>query len=89
MSTVLGLTVSGTASTAPGRALVLRQGAHHVLDHSSADYAKKVMGLTAGRGVDIVLESLANVNLGKDLEMVARLGHRRGGRRWGAVSSPG
>jgi NADPH2:quinone reductase len=74
LSVALGLTVFGTASTDRGRELVRAQGAHQVLDHSSADYMAKVMDQTGGRGVDIVLESLANVNLGKDLEVVARFG---------------
>jgi len=32
------------------------------------------MGLTSGRGVDVILEMLANVNLGKDLPLLARHG---------------
>jgi NADPH2:quinone reductase len=31
----------------------------------------KVMALTGGRGVDVVLEMLANVNLDRDLEVLA------------------
>ena len=32
------------------------------------------MSITSGRGVDIILEMLANVNLAKDLKMVAKFG---------------
>lgn len=67
----LGLTVMGTAGTEKGRQVVLEQGAHHVLDHSRAGYLDQVAGLTDGRGVDIVLEMLANVNLQADLGAVA------------------
>lgn len=70
----LGMTVMGTASTEEGRALVLEQGAHHVVDHSAPDYLDQVMELTKGRGVDVILEMLANVNLGKDLTVLARGG---------------
>ena len=69
-----GLTVIGTAGTERGRRLVLEQGAHHALDHTTPGYLDGLMRLTGGRGVDIVLEMLANVNLQKDLGIVATRG---------------
>lgn len=66
-----GFRVIGTAGTEKGRKLVAEQGAHYVLDHRSADYLDQLMALTAGRGVNIVLEMLANVNLGNDLRVLA------------------
>jgi NADPH2:quinone reductase len=69
-----GMTVIGTGGTERGRKLVAEQGAHHVLDHTAADYTKRLMELTEGRGADVILEMLANVNLQKDLDLVARLG---------------
>ena len=69
-----GLTVIGTAGTERGRRLVLEQGAHHVLDHTAANYLDQIATLTDGRGVDIVLEMLANANLQKDLGVVAMRG---------------
>lgn len=69
-----GLTVIGTAGTERGRRLVLEQGAHHVLDHGAPGYLEELMPLTGGRGVDVVLEMLANVNLQKDLGIVAMRG---------------
>jgi len=69
-----GLTVMGTAGTERGRRLVLDQGAHHVLDHGAPGYLDEVSPLTGGRGVDIVLEMLANVNLQKDLGIIALRG---------------
>lgn len=65
-----GLNVIGTGGTEEGRRLVAEQGAHHVLDHRAPDYLKQIMDLTDGRGVDIILEMLANVNLGKDLTLL-------------------
>jgi NADPH2:quinone reductase len=50
------------------------QGAHDVLNHRDADYLSAVMPLTGGRGVDLVLEMLANVNLDRDLEILAPRG---------------
>jgi NADPH2:quinone reductase len=69
-----GLTVIGTAGTERGRRLVLEQGAHHVLDHSAAGYLDELTALTGGRGPDIILEMLANVNLQKDLGVIALRG---------------
>jgi len=69
-----GLRVIGTAGTEKGRALVMEQGAHHVLDHRAPDYLKQLMTLTEGRGVDVILEMLANVNLAKDLTVLAHGG---------------
>lgn len=66
-----GMTVIGTASTEQGRQLVMKEGAHHVLDHRAPDYLQEVLKLTNGRGADVVMEMLANVNLAKDLEIIA------------------
>jgi len=69
-----GLTVIGTASTEKGRRLVAEQGAHHVLDHTAAGYLEECARLTGGRGPDIIMEMLANVNLQKDLGAIAPRG---------------
>ena len=66
-----GMTVIGTASTDQGRQLVTKEGAHHVLDHRAPNYLQDLLKLTNGRGADVILEMLANVNLAKDLEVVA------------------
>ena len=69
-----GLTVIGSAGTEAGRKLAADNGAHHVVDHRAPGYLDIVMSLTGGRGVDIILEMLANVNLGKDLPLLAKHG---------------
>jgi NADPH2:quinone reductase len=69
-----GLTVIGTAGTERGRRMVATEGAHHVLDHTAAGYLDEVLRLTGGRGVDVVAEMLANVNLAKDLGVIAQGG---------------
>jgi NADPH2:quinone reductase len=66
-----GLTVIGTGGTEKGRQLVKEQGAHHVLDHRAPDYLGEVLALTNQKGVNVILEMLANVNLGKDLNVLA------------------
>ncbi len=69
-----GMRVLGTAGTERGRELVREQGAHEVFDHHASDYPARIMDATAGRGVDVILEMLANVNLGKDLTLLAPRG---------------
>ncbi|HLM55968.1 MAG TPA: NADPH:quinone reductase [Pyrinomonadaceae bacterium] len=69
-----GLRVIGTGGTEEGRRLASEQGAHHVLDHRAPGYLGELKDLTGGRGVDIILEMLANVNLDLDLDLLARNG---------------
>ncbi len=74
LSRAAGLRVIATGGTESGRANVVEQGAHHVLDHHAANYLEEITELTRGNGVDVVLEMLANVNLAKDLGILARRG---------------
>jgi NADPH2:quinone reductase len=69
-----GLRVIGSAGSEQGRALVQAQGAHHVLDHRQPGYLDQLTELTCGKGVDLILEMLANVNLAKDLTVLAKKG---------------
>ncbi len=69
-----GMTIIATAGTDRGKKLVAEHGAHHVLDHKASTYLEEVLKLTEGRGVDVILEMLANVNLGKDLPLLAKKG---------------
>lgn len=69
-----GMRVIGTAGTARGLGLVREQGAHQALDHHAPDYLQQAMSFTGGRGVDVVLEMLANVNLDRDLDILAPRG---------------
>ena len=69
-----GMIVIGTGGTDDGRELVREQGADHVFNHRDPKYLEKIMEATGGRGVDVILEMLANVNLGHDLKMLARNG---------------
>ncbi|MBD2103637.1 NADPH:quinone reductase [Leptolyngbya sp. FACHB-261] len=66
-----GLTVIGTGGSEQGRRLVTEQGAQQVLDHHDPTYLEQVLALTEQRGVDVILEMLANVNLDKDLGLLA------------------
>jgi len=66
-----GMRVIGTAGTAEGLRLVREQGAHEALNHREPDYLTKIPALTGGRGPDVILEMMANVNLDHDLDILA------------------
>jgi NADPH:quinone reductase len=74
IASAAGLRVFGTASTERGRQLAREQGAHEVFDHAVAGYEKELLAKTGGRGVDLVVEMLANVNLVRDLDLIAKRG---------------
>jgi len=69
-----GLRVFGTAGSDEGMKLAREQGAHEVFDHRAPDHFQQIMNATDGRGVDVIVEMLANVNLGKDLTILAKGG---------------
>jgi NADPH2:quinone reductase len=71
MARASGATVIGTASTPEGEQAVLEQRAHHVLNHKDAGYIERLTTLTGGRGPDVIIENLANVNLDTDLTVLA------------------
>jgi len=66
-----GLTIIGTAGSEAGMQLIREHGAHHAVNHGEGEHAKRVLGLTDGRGVNVILEMLANINLSQDLQMLA------------------
>lgn len=68
-----GARVIGTASTPAGIALIQQQGAD-ALNHRENGYLDRLKELTGGRGPDVLLESLANVNLDNDLTAIAPRG---------------
>ncbi|HET8826096.1 MAG TPA: NADPH:quinone reductase, partial [Terriglobales bacterium] len=49
-----GMTVIGTAGTEEGRALVRKNGAHHVLDHTKGSGVDEVKKITNGRGANVI-----------------------------------
>ena len=70
----MGMTVFGTAGSEKGLELVRKEGAQQAFQHSKSGYQDEIMKATGGRGVDAILEMLANVNLGGDLKMLAQNG---------------
>jgi NADPH2:quinone reductase len=54
--------------------MIREQGVHAALDHHASDLPTQVLKVTEGRGPDIIIEMLANVNLSRDLNMIAHRG---------------
>lgn len=73
-ATAVGATVIGTAGSEDGRAVVRAQGARHAVNHAREGYLDEITQLTGGRGPDVILEMLANVNLDHDLSVIAPAG---------------
>ena len=71
LARAMGLTVFGTAGTQKGLDLVKHSGASQVFNHKKAGYLAEIMEATGGRGVDIILEMLGNVNLANDTKLLA------------------
>jgi NADPH2:quinone reductase len=69
-----GMFVIGTASTDRGREAVLAHGAHMVVDHKDRGYLDAISKATGGKGVDVILEMAAHINLDKDLALLAKHG---------------
>jgi NADPH:quinone reductase len=66
-----GMKILATGGSDSGRARLEQQGANAVFDHRRDGYLQEIIAHTGGRGVDVILEMLANVNLGHDLALLA------------------
>lgn len=69
-----GMKIIGTAGSERGLELVKAEGAQYAFDHRSPDYQKQILETTNGEGVNVILEMLANINLGSDLKLLASAG---------------
>jgi len=74
MARAMGMTVFGTAGHRQGLELVKREGAHQAFNHRNAGYQQEIMKASKDKGMNVILEMLANVNLGGDLKMLAQEG---------------
>jgi acyl transferase domain-containing protein/NADPH:quinone reductase-like Zn-dependent oxidoreductase/SAM-dependent methyltransferase/acyl carrier protein len=70
----LGAEVIATAGSPAKRALLEILGVKHVIDSRRADFAEAVMELTGGKGVDVVLNSLAAEAIPMGLSCLAQSG---------------
>ena len=69
-----GCRVVGTARSDDGPSLVREQGADQVFDHTDEDHFGDVHDFADDKGVEVIIEMLANVNLERDFEALAMYG---------------
>ena len=69
-----GLTVIGSGGTEAGLTLAREHGADVLVNHRAPDYMDEVLRATGGRGVDVIIEMAAHVNLDRDLTVLAARG---------------
>jgi NADPH2:quinone reductase len=70
----LGCIVIGTGGTEAGLATVRERGADLTVNHREANYTDAIMKSTAGKGVDVIIEMAAHINLDRDLTLLGRRG---------------
>lgn len=66
-----GLKVLGTAGSEEGQRLALENGAHEVFNHKEVNYIDKIKRSVGDKGIDVIIEMLANVNLSNDLKLLS------------------
>ena len=69
-----GITVIGSGGTDAGLAIVRAHGADVVVNHRMPNYTDEIMAATGGRGVNVIAEAAAHVNLDRDLGLLAKHG---------------
>ncbi len=69
-----GAEVFATAGTAAKRQLLRELGVTHVMDSRTTRFADEILATTAGRGVDVVLNSLSGDALVRSLSLLAPYG---------------
>ncbi len=69
-----GAVVFGSAGSDEKRRVLQRMGVDHMLNSRSLDFADDIMRLTGGRGVDVVLNSLAGDAINKNLQILRPFG---------------
>ncbi|GAB6025151.1 hypothetical protein CHUAL_010574 [Chamberlinius hualienensis] len=71
LASAFGAKVFATVGTKDGADIVKSAGAHSVFNHRETDYVDKLVKASEGRGFNVIIEMLANVNLVTDLSQLA------------------
>jgi NADPH2:quinone reductase len=69
-----GLRVIGSGGTERGRQTAREHGADVLVDHTAPGYLDEIRSATGNRGVDVIIEMAAHINLDADLTLVAPRG---------------
>ncbi len=71
----LGARVIGTVGSAAKAGIARNAGCEDVIDYRSEDFAERVLDITAGRGVDVVYDSVGQDTFDGSLESLATRSH--------------
>ncbi len=74
LSQALGAEIFSTAGTPEKRAFLKKIGVPHVLDSRTLSFASEIMSITAGEGIDLVLNSLAGEAIHQSLSVLRQYG---------------
>jgi len=74
MAKALGATVLVTAGSDDKCAACLALGADHAINYKTSDFAEEVKKLTAGRGVNVILDMVAGSYVAREVECLAEDG---------------
>ncbi len=74
LAKAIGCRVIATVSSKEKADLCRSLGADEVINRREADFAARCLDLTGGRGVDVVVEMVADVNLDRDIDAIRPLG---------------
>ena len=69
-----GLRVIATGGTDAGLASVRERGADVVVNHRADGYTDEILKATGGKGVNVIVEMAAHVNLDRDLTLLSKHG---------------
>ena len=71
LARALGAQVIVTAGSAQKCAACLELGAHHAINYREQDFAAEVQRITAGRGVDVILDMVAGDYVAREVQSLA------------------
>ncbi len=71
----VGARVIGTVSSDDKFEMVRKFGADFVINYETQDFSEEAMKITAGRGVDLILDAVGKPTFEKGLKCLAPLGH--------------
>lgn len=74
LAVALGATVIVTAGSRQKCQACIDLGAHHAIDYKSDDFVARVLQITGGRGVDVVLDMVAGPYVEREIECMAYQG---------------
>ena len=74
LARALGATVIVTAGSDEKCAACLALGAHHAINYQTHDFVAEVQRITAGKGVDVVLDMVAGSYVAREVECLAEDG---------------